>query len=155
MFDEIKKSLVENLALYPHRGMACVEWSRRGVPFISSGFIYFIVNTSNRRMKHPFGIIELTTVTRDPHSVDWTEDIWHLPFNPKIFVCLCCTIVMQVSSCRIMLNGVHRVFLDLKILSCWFRSETPRSWEWRTSVVVTEISWWWHRKFFNHFLPVF
>ena len=43
----------------------------------------------------------------------------------------------------------------LKILSYWFRSEAPRSWDWRPSGVVTEISWWRRRKFFNHFLPVF
>ena len=69
-----------------------------GLPFISSCFIYFLGNTSNRGMKCPVGLIELTTVTRNPRSADWTEDIWRLPFNPNIFVCLCCTIVMPVSS---------------------------------------------------------
>ena len=69
-----------------------------GVPFVSSGFIYFLGNTSNEGMKFPFGIIQVTTVTRDPRSANWTEDIWSLPFNPNIFVCLCCTLVMQVSS---------------------------------------------------------
>jgi len=29
MFDEMKKPLGENLALYPPRGMARVDWSRR------------------------------------------------------------------------------------------------------------------------------
>jgi hypothetical protein len=39
-----------------------------GVPYISSGFIYFLENTTNRGMKYPVGLIQLTTVTRDPRS---------------------------------------------------------------------------------------
>jgi hypothetical protein len=37
------------------------------------------------------------TVTRDPHSVVWIGDTWRLPFNPNIFMSLCCTIVMPIS----------------------------------------------------------
>jgi len=46
-----------------------------GVPFISSGFIYFLGNTSNGGMKCPVGPKQVTTVTRDPRSADWTDDI--------------------------------------------------------------------------------
>jgi len=69
MFDEMKKILGENLALYPLRGMAHVV-DPGGVPFITSGFIHFLGNTSNGGMKCPCGIIQLTTVTRDPRSAD-------------------------------------------------------------------------------------
>ena len=55
----------------------------------------------------------------------------------------------------VVLNGVQSGFVDLKVLSYWFRNETPRYWEWRISGAVTDISWWRRRKFFNHFLPVF
>jgi len=61
----------------------------------------------------------------------------------------------RVHFVTVVLNDVHSGLVDLKILSYWFRSETPRSWEWRLSGVVTEISWWRRGKFFNHFLPVF
>jgi len=69
-----------------------------GVPFIRSCFIYFLVNTSNGGMKCPVGLIQMTNVTRHSRSADWTEGIWRLPFNPNIFACLCCTLVMPVSS---------------------------------------------------------
>ena len=59
-----------------------------GVPCINSGFIYFLGNTSNGGMKCPMGIIELTTVTRDPRSADWTEDIWRL-LSILLFSCVC------------------------------------------------------------------
>jgi hypothetical protein len=65
-----------------------------GELFISCDFIYFLGNTINGGMKCPLGLIQLTTVTRDPRSADSTEENGRLPFNPKIFVCLCCTIVM-------------------------------------------------------------
>jgi len=146
-----------SLCIHPERWYAWIDPG--GVPFINSGFTYFLGNTSNGGMKCPVGLIQLTTVTRDPWSADWTEDIWRLPFNPKIFVCLCCTVVMPVSShlqsLAGLLNDVHSGFVDLKILSYWFRSETPFSYEWRPSGVVTDISWWRRRKFFIRFLPVF
>jgi len=82
-----------------------------------------------------------------------------LTFNPNIFVFVLYSsdagFVATVKSCMIMLNFVHRGFVDLKLLSHWVGSETSRSWEWRTSGVVTEISWWRRREFFNYFLPVF
>jgi len=59
---------------------------------------FFLGNASNGGMKCPVGLIQVTTVARDPRSADWTEDISRLHFNPNIFVCLCCTIVMPVSS---------------------------------------------------------
>ena len=130
-----------------------------GVPFTNFRFIYFLGNTSIWGMNCPVVLIQLTTVTRDPRSADWTEYIWRLPFDPNIFVCLCYTIVMTVSSncnilyvCWMLYNSW---FVDLKIMSCWFKSETPWFWEWRTSGVVTDTFWWRRRKFYNHFLPVF
>ena len=61
--------------------------------------------------------------------------------------------VAIVKSCRIMLNGVHCRFVDLK---SWATHSVvkPLALE-RTSGVLTEISWWSRRKFFNHFLPAF
>jgi len=50
------------------------------------------------QVKEEAEIIQVTTVTRDPHSADWREDICRLSFNPNIFVCLCCTRVLPVSS---------------------------------------------------------
>ena len=45
------------------------------MPFISSCFIFFLRNTSNGGMKCPVGLVQLMTVTRDPHSVGLREDI--------------------------------------------------------------------------------
>ena len=130
-----------------------------GVPFISSCFIYFLGNTSNGRIKCPVGVKQVTTVTRNPRSAYWTEDIWRL-LSILIFSFVCaeqqwCLFCRNLKSCRIILNGVHSGFTGLKILSYWFKIEIPRSWEWRTSVFVTEISLWRSRKIFNHTLPVF
>jgi len=52
-----------------------------GVSFISSGFSYSLGNKSNGGMKYPDGLIQVTTVTRDTRSADWTKDIWRLPSN--------------------------------------------------------------------------
>ena len=85
-----------SLCIHPEKRRA---WTNPGgVPFISSCFIYFLGNTSNGGMKCPVGLKQVTIVTRDPPSADWIEDIWRLPFNPNIFVCLCCRIVMPVLS---------------------------------------------------------
>ena len=69
-----------------------------GVPFICSCFMYFLGNTSNGEMKCPVGVKQVTTVTCDARSAVSTEDIWRLSLNPNIFVCLCCTVVMEASS---------------------------------------------------------
>jgi len=69
-----------------------------GEPLISSSLTFFHGNTSNGGMKSPTGLIQGTTVTRDPRSADWREVIWRLPFSANIFVRLCCTILMPVSS---------------------------------------------------------
>jgi hypothetical protein len=101
-----------------------------GLPFISSCFIFFLGNISNGGMKCPFGLIQVTTDTRDLRSVDWREDIWSLPFNPIIFVCLCCTIVTPVSSQLSSLVGLcWMVSLRVRIFQkqgYWFRRETHR-----------------------------
>jgi len=129
------------------------------VSFITSCSIHLLGNTSNGGMKGPVGLVQLMTVTSDPRSADWTEDTWRSPFNPNIFVSVLYNsdggLVAIVKSCRIMLNGAHSGFVDLQILSYWFSSEAPRSWEWRPSVALTEICGWRCRKFLNHFLPVF
>ena len=63
------------------------KWIDPGsVPFISSCFISFFGNTSNGGMKFPLGLIQVMTVARDLHSVDWREDMWCLPFSPNIFM---------------------------------------------------------------------
>ena len=49
--------------------------------------------------------------------------------------------VAIVKSCRIMFNGVHCRFVDLKRLSYWFRSETPCSWEWKNFRVCNWNLW--------------
>ena len=85
-----------SLSIQPEGWHAWID--QGGVPLISSGFIYFLGNTSNGGMKRPAGLRQVTTVTRDPWSGDWTEDIWRLPFSSNIFMCLCCTVVMPVSS---------------------------------------------------------
>jgi hypothetical protein len=82
-----------------------------GVPFISSCFIFFIVNTSNEGMECPFGLIHVTTVTRDLQYVDWREYIWRLSFSLNIFVFVlynsAAGFVATVKSCIIRLNGFH------------------------------------------------
>jgi len=79
------------------RGMARVDWSRR-CAIHQLCFTHFLGNTSNGGMECPFGLIQLTNVTRDPRSTDLTADIWRLSFKPNIFVYLCCTIVTPVLS---------------------------------------------------------
>ena len=77
-----------------------------------SPLVYCLGNTSNGGMKCPVGLIQLTNVTRDPRSADWTEGTWRLPFNfNRIFVCLCCTIVMPVSSQLQSLAGLYWMVL--------------------------------------------
>jgi hypothetical protein len=99
-----------------------------------------------------------------------SQEIPVLRFEQKISdVCLSILIFLCVcaeqywcrfrSNCKIFQEyvkwcTVDSDFLDLKILSHWFRSKTSRSWEWRTSRVVTEVSCWRRRKFFNHLLTV-
>jgi len=88
-----------------------------GVRFINSCLTHFLGNTSNGGMKCPVGLIQLTTVTRDPRSADWTEDIWRL--LSVIYSCGCavqyyCHFVAILNSCRIMLNVVNSGFIDLK-----------------------------------------
>jgi hypothetical protein len=85
-----------SLCIRPERWHAWIDPG--GVPFIGSGFIYFLGNSSNGEMKSPFGLIQLTTVTRDLRSAVWKIYIWRVPSNPNIFVCLCCTLLMRVSS---------------------------------------------------------
>ena len=69
MSDEMRKPLGENLALYhPEKWHAWI--GPGGVSFISSGFIYFLGNTNNGGMNYPGGLIQLTTVTRDPRSAE-------------------------------------------------------------------------------------
>jgi hypothetical protein len=75
MSDEMKKPLGENLALCPPprddtRGLI------QAVCHSSVVFhTFFFGNTSNGGMKCPFGLRQVTTVTRDPRSADLTEDI--------------------------------------------------------------------------------
>jgi hypothetical protein len=65
MFDEMVKIW---LFIHPEGWHAWIDPG--GVPGISSGFIYFLGNTSNGGKKHPVRLIEVMTVTRDPHSAD-------------------------------------------------------------------------------------
>jgi len=107
MFDEMKKPLGENLALYPPRGMVCVDWSRRCVihQFL---FDIFSWKYNNGGMKCPVGLKQVTIVTRDPWSADWTEDIWRLPFSPSILGCLCCAMMMAFrSKCKVLQDYVE------------------------------------------------
>jgi len=69
MFDEIKKSLEKiSLSIHPEKWHALVDPG--GVSFISSGFIFFLGNTSNGGMNCPAGLGDLTTVTRDLRPVE-------------------------------------------------------------------------------------
>ena len=71
-----------SLCIHPEGWHAWIDPG--GVPFISSRFIHFLGNTINGGTNCPVGLIELTTVTREPLSAEWTEDIWRLPFNPNV-----------------------------------------------------------------------
>jgi hypothetical protein len=69
MFDEMKKPLEKiSLCICPEGWQAWIDPG--GVPFISCCSIFFLGNTSNRGMKCPFGLIQVTNVTSDPCSVD-------------------------------------------------------------------------------------
>ena len=85
-----------SLCMHPEGWHAWIDPG--GVPFISSFFSCLLGNTNKGGMKCPLGLIQVTTVTRDPRYADWTEDNWRLPFNPNTFVCLCYTVVMPVFS---------------------------------------------------------
>ena len=141
----MKKPLWKNLALYPLRGMARVDWSRRCAIHQFLFHIFFFLNTSNGGMKCPVVLVKATTDTREVRSADLREDIWRLYNSDTDFVAV-------LNSCRIILNDVHCGFIDLKKkLSYWFRSETLRSWEWKT---FRGSNWnLWIRKYFNDFLP--
>jgi len=131
-----------------------------GVQFISSGFIYFLGNTSNGEMNCPFWLTLLTIVTRE-RLLWFGQKISDVCISIEIFSCVCA--VQQWGryrrNCKVLQDyvdwcTVHSEFLDLKITTHWFRSETRRSWEWRTSGFITEVSWLPCRKTFNHFLTV-
>jgi len=70
MFDEMKIPLGEKIALFIHPEGWHVWIDPGGVPFITSFSIFFLGNASNGGMKCPIGLIQLTTVTRDPQSAD-------------------------------------------------------------------------------------
>jgi len=131
-----------------------------GVQFISSGFIYFLGNTSNGEMNCPFWLTLLTIVTRE-RLLRFEQKISDVCISIQIFSCVCA--VQQWGRCRrnckvlqdyVEWFTVHSEFLDLKIPTHRFRSETRRSWEWRSSGFLTEDSWLLCRKTFNNFLTV-
>jgi len=99
-----------------------------GFNSVFKGLIYFLGNTSNGGMECPVGLVQLTTVTRDPRSADWTQDIWCIPFNPNIFMCLCCTIVMPVSS---QLQSLTGLCLTLILLTrrIWWAPTNASKWQ--------------------------
>jgi hypothetical protein len=159
MFDEMKKPLGRNLALYPPRGMAHVAWSRRWATH-QFFFNIFSWNTSNGGMKGPIGLIQERM----------SQGIPVLRIEEKLSDA-CLSMLRLSCVCAVQ-------------FWCWFR----RSWkvlqdcvewcplrvrrfkktklliqEWNPSLlrvkkppgVLTEICGWWRRKFFNHFLPAF
>jgi hypothetical protein len=70
MFDEMKKPLVK-ISRFIHPEVWHAWINPGGVPFINSGFIYFLGNTGNGRMaKCPVELIQLSTVTRDIRPTD-------------------------------------------------------------------------------------
>jgi len=72
MFDKMKKPLEKKilLCIHPEGWHAWIEPG--GEPLIRSSFIrvFFLGNASNGGMKGPVGLIQVTTVTRDPRSAD-------------------------------------------------------------------------------------
>jgi len=69
MFDEMKKPLGKmSLCIHPEGWHAWHDPG--GEPLISSSLTFFLGNTSNGGMKGPIGLIQVTTVTRDPRSAD-------------------------------------------------------------------------------------
>jgi len=61
----MKKPLEKiSLSIHPEGWHAWIDPG--GAPFISSCFIFFLGNKSDRGMKYPVGLTQLTTVTRDP-----------------------------------------------------------------------------------------
>jgi len=136
MFDEMKKPLRKNLVLYPPWGMARIDWSRRCAIHQFLFHIFFL----------EIQVTEKWSVLLDSYSWQLSQEIPVLRIEEKIsdaclsiliFSCVCAvhsgaSFFAIVKSCRIMFNGVHCMFVDLKKLSYWFRSETPCSWEWKT-----------------------
>ena len=106
-----------SLCIHPDRWHAWLDPG--GVPFITSCFVYFLGNTSNGGIKRPVGLIQVMTVTRDPRSTDWKEDIWRLPFSHNIFVCLCCTVVLldYVEWCTKRVRRFEKQLLSVKNFS--------------------------------------
>ena len=68
MFDELKKPLGKmSLCIHPEGWHA---WLDSGGESLISSLTFLHGNTSNGGMKRPIGLIQVTTVTRDPHSAD-------------------------------------------------------------------------------------
>jgi hypothetical protein len=135
MFDKTKTPQGENLALYPSRGTASVDWSSC-VSVSSSCFKFLLGKTNRGRNKCPVDHIKVKPVTRN-------TDVW---FRAKTLLVCCsslkCRCVYaarqwcQSCRCRKALQDytqyVHNKFVDRKTPCHLFSSKVSRSWEWKT-----------------------
>ena len=80
--------------------------------------------------------MHVTTVTRDLHLADWRENIWSFPFNPNIFVYLCCTIVMPVcvAFCKVLQGYVKLCPWRVR----WFKKIELLIQEWNISLLTVK-----------------
>jgi len=75
-----------SLCIHPEGWRARIDPG--AVSFIISGFVYFLGKTSNGGMKCPVGLVQVTTVTRDP-DLRIEQKISDVCLSILTFSCVC------------------------------------------------------------------
>jgi hypothetical protein len=135
MFDKTKNPQGANLALYPSRGTASVDWSS-WVSVNSSRFIFLLGSTNSGGIKCPVDLTQVTPVTRN--TVLWitAKTLLVCCFSLK-FRCVYAAQQWCQSCCRRKslqdyAEYAHNRFVDCKRPCHLFSSKVSRFCEWKT-----------------------